>query len=236
MIKHFLVTLGTYKDGVMTFLAIFAIFVGFFQYLEFRADTRVKYAVELLERREKNDLLNSEVEFSRYWKQRIEDLSPPNGEFTRLQVLGSAADDPKGDYGRLVTKLSIYYNSIASCALNNICDRTIICSSMAGSVQRYLRMNTEYFRVLADTNRVAAQRLSLSLPEFVELCIGEDYDGEEVNRASLWSKSDIYLNGVRDDTLVCRISLRMERTLGLGASFACNDNPTGYHDFVFGGD
>ncbi|MDA7425698.1 hypothetical protein [Thalassococcus lentus] len=260
---RFLTSLGTHKDGITTFLALFAVLVGFFQYFDFRAETRIKYAVEILERREKSELLRAEADFNLYWKQGRDGVDQCN----KSRATNNGAERPKneiktggrcissGDYRVVVSKLSVYYNSISSCALGNICDRIVVCSSMSGTVQRYLRLNKSYFRSVAiDEEAVAARKLVLSLPEFVELCLGQrDFTEAEfreaqkmsaetgkpihsefkVTRGSVWSKASLYTNGVRDSSLSCRTSLWLERMFGLGISFACSDKSTKYHQIVF---
>jgi len=200
---------GRHKDGIAVIAGLFLGIVGLFQYLEFRSDREIGEALKMLERREKGEVQKAIVAFEQLWRPLLAEGGVNDGTQRRAAEL-ILADPKKQD---ILTTLSFYYNSVSSCALEGICDRTILCSSLTGTIQDYLSRNRHYFAGLGGQSAQAGKRLYLTMPEFVDIC------GDNLG---------LYILAQHDSSFRCQASLYSERLIGLGVNNWCKSAASEY--------
>jgi hypothetical protein len=96
--------------------------------------------------------------------------------------------------------LSFYYNTVSSCALGQVCDRQVLCSSLTGTIDNYLQKNKGHF---------------LTAPEFVKMC--KDH-------------AELYVFSQHDDTPMCQFSLNLARLTGFRARAWCKAKELPYDE------
>lgn len=164
------------KDGITSLIATILFVVGVFQYLEYRADTRISNSLDMLKRREASIFVDARATLIRKWLETeglLEDFKAT--EFYTDELIQKVSNEIFTDvsYRTALLHISAYYQNAAACTLDEVCDPATICSSLAGEVQDFLDVNQGYFAFARSVRQEDAVSLYLSLPEFVDYCIAD---------------------------------------------------------------
>lgn len=215
--RSFLISFGKYKDGVTTFLAILFVFVGFYQYFEYRSDKRIETALQLLERREGRVFVEARTKLLQTWFEADGSLADAlkRTDFYTEELYKEIDSTIHADkqYRTAMLHISSFYSNASACVLDGLCDQPTICSSLHGEIQDYLDINRNYFvflRTLRDEDSVS---LYLHLPEFVGKC-------DETIFFSLFSRVD--------SSNKCRFARSLYRTTGFILKDFCKEMTAPY--------
>ena len=213
-----LLRLGKLSAGIGITLTLIFIPVGYYQFLKTQSDNRISAAIKILERRESPNFVKAATDFEQFWHQlRISRAYGAQTSETGLLEAALQKQIENQTYRQSMRVLSYYYNTVSSCALGRVCDRQILCSSLTGTIDDYLKKNQLYFAYLWGSDQVYAKGHFLSAPEFVEMCK---------------EHAEIYAFSQHDDTSMCQFSLNLARLTGFKASAWCKAKELPYDEGV----
>ncbi len=217
-ISRFLKAFGSHKDGIVAFAATIAFILGAFQYLEYRSDLRISAALDILKRREARIFVEARDTLVRKWleTEELQSVFASTVIYTDELIEGVSKEIGRDEnYRRAVLHISAYYQNVAGCTMDGICDAAMMCSSLAGEIQDHLDINKGYFalaRALRDEDAVS---LYLGLPEFVNFCVQ--------------NAPSFYFSRL-DRSRMCQAGLFLNRKTGLSwlAELSCHPQETEY--------
>lgn len=201
--------LGKNKDGITALIAIILLVVGGYQYFVVAVESRIKYSLNLLERREGDTFVNARTVMIQKWidNENLRSAFAATNTYTP-ELIGKATEEifEDSEYRKALYNISTYYTNAAACALDGICDAPTMCASLAGEIQDYLDVNRGYFVYATKIRQEDAVSLTLSMPEFVIFCSSALF----VNEASR-----------HDRSWWCRTNLYSQRMIGLHFRKSC---------------
>lgn len=218
--KSLLVRFGAYKDGITSLIAVVLLVVGAYQYFEIRGETRIEKSLQMLKQREQSVFVSARTYVLKKWAElpELEKAFAETETYTPDLIKRVTTEiHSDGKYRAHLFDISTYYNNVAACALDGICDLPTLCASLAGEIQDYLDINSGYFAYFAALREEDARALFLSFPEFVERCK---------------SKARLFVAYRHDTSFSCRFNLFLYRRFGFGSNDACRFKATKYDEEI----
>ena len=211
-----LLRLGKLSAGIGIALTLVFIPIGYYQFLKTQSDNRISAAIKILERRESPNFVTAATDFEQFWHE-LRISRAYGSQVSDSSLLEAALKKQIGNrtYRQSMRVLSFYYNTVSSCALGQVCDRQVLCSSLTGTIDNYLQKNKLYLAYLWESDQVYAKGHFLTAPEFVKMC--KDH-------------AELYVFSQHDDTPMCQFSLNLARLTGFRARAWCKANELPYDE------
>ena len=208
-IVGFLDVLGEKRNGLIVIVGFSTLFAGGLEYHSRNVESSIDKALGVLERREQDNFLRASFTlYQKWWSSDYitDKLIRQRTIDKRLKYEMTKAIMKDEEYQSAIAEMAVYYTGAAACTLDDICDTPIMCGSLMGEINSYLRFNKGYFESVALMFGGAAKHLTYRLPEFLEYC-----------------KSDIHINlAARLDTSSeCRWALWFTRYVGPNMWLSC---------------
>ena len=211
---------ATRKDAITAIVAVLALLVGTYNYVEYKRDQRIKVALDHLERRESRIFVQSRGAIARKWidnEKLISELAETDVYTDELLEKIGREIDLDVEYRKALFNMSTLYTNSAACTLDGLCDAAMMCASLMGEIQDYLDVNFWYFGNATLLRGEDAKALTLGMPEFVEFCD---------------TKLFIRVASRHDRSWNCQFDLGLERLLGFHFGDSCRFASTDYDEKV----